>query len=97
MQKKASEAAIELEMFEEKRVSRVPCEFVSWSECRNRFVIDYPAVECELRCETCGWNPRVMKERIERRFKHELCRKDLHQMQGPDCVAAHAEGQMDAS
>lgn len=91
------EDRIEHQLFEEKRVSMAPCGFLSWNEAAMRFVPDYPAVECELRCETCGWNPRVQKERIERRFgEHESGRSDLHQVQGPHRMAADAEGKVDA-
>lgn len=61
----------EYALFLEKRASFTPCGFLIWDDARNRYRMDYPNVECELLCKTCGWNPTVMAERIRRRFGNE--------------------------
>lgn len=50
---------------------RAPCMFIRWDERKQTDVEVYPAVTCEYQCNSCGWNPEVAAERIERR-KNEL-------------------------
>ncbi len=58
--------ADEIKLMDEKRVSGAPCATVEYSKTKKSYVWTYPAVECELVCETCGWNPEVREERLKK-------------------------------
>lgn len=65
MTARTKQADIEFRLNEEKRVSRAPCG--SKTTERGEEYTVFPAVDCDLRCEKCGWNPAVRRARIERR------------------------------
>ncbi len=56
----------EFMLSEEKRVSRALCTKVEYSSKNGRTVKSYtfPAVDCELDCDHCGWNPVVREVRL---------------------------------
>jgi hypothetical protein len=66
MQTRAKQVDIEYALSEEKRVSNAPCgcQVQNGGEEYQEF----PAVDCDLECEKCGWNPAVRRARIERRL-----------------------------
>ena len=69
MMSKAASDVLDEQLQNEKRFIWAPCGFVEWDKDRNRFAMTYPAVDCDLQCETCGWNPFVRKARIKRLMK----------------------------
>lgn len=62
---RAKQVDIEFRLNEEKRVSRAPCGGTVTEDGEEYEV--FPAVDCDLECEKCGWNPAVRQARIERR------------------------------
>jgi hypothetical protein len=48
----------------EKQKINAPCSFMVWSETQQRDIKVYPAVDCDLKCDKCGWNPEVAGRRL---------------------------------
>lgn len=46
----------------------VPCRYTQWNESKQKDTECCPAVNCELRCSSCGWNPEVKERRLKRRL-----------------------------
>lgn len=42
-----------------------PCLFVEWNKAKNRWEPCAPAVDCDFKCESCGWNEAEKKRRME--------------------------------
>lgn len=47
---------------------RAPCMFICWDDRKHKDVEAYPAVSCTYDCDSCGWNPEVKEERLEKIF-----------------------------
>lgn len=47
---------------------RVPCRCAGRNGAGRKSGEHYPAVNCEFRCEECGWNPEVKERRLRRMF-----------------------------
>ena len=43
---------------------RRPCLFPWHSDVSGRDVLSTPSVDCDRKCEHCGWNPAEMDRRI---------------------------------
>ena len=49
-----------------KRTILAPCVYKAKNDLTNKIQDFYPAVNCDYRCDCCGWNPEVAKARVER-------------------------------
>lgn len=47
---------------------RAPCRCPDRKRAWRKEADRYPAVNCEFRCEECGWNPEVKERRLRRMF-----------------------------
>ena len=43
-----------------------PCIYMEWNEILEKDRPRKPAVDCNLECDHCGWNPEVAKKRIKK-------------------------------
>ena len=43
-----------------------PCVYMAWNEILEKDKPRKPAVDCNLDCDHCGWNPEVAKKRIQK-------------------------------
>lgn len=49
----------------QKRLVHPPCT-TTVINAAGKEVTEYPAVLCNFECDTCGWNPAVKKQRVDR-------------------------------
>ena len=49
----------------QKRLVRPPCT-TTFINAAGKEATEYPAVLCSFECDTCGWNPEVKKQRVDR-------------------------------
>ncbi len=55
-----------------------PCSYMGWNEALLRDEKFWPAVDCEYKCDSCGWNPIVAsrrKEKIRKEIRRRKVRK----------------------
>ena len=41
-----------------------PCVYMEWNEILEKDRPRKPAVDCNLDCDHCGWNPEIAQKRI---------------------------------
>ena len=41
-----------------------PCVYMEWDEILEKYRPRKPAVDCNLDCDHCGWNPEIAQKRI---------------------------------
>ena len=51
----------------------IPCAYINWNERLGKDESRRPAVDCDLDCKHCGWNPEVAKKRIEKTMTEHRC------------------------
>lgn len=56
----------------------LPCTCYEWNEVLRKNKLHRPAVDCEMDCAQCGWNPSIAKERV-RKMKKEYHDKSIFQ------------------
>ena len=52
-----------------RKLKEAPCGFEGTNSITKNTEIYYPPINCEFKCDQCGWNPAVAKRRIEKAAK----------------------------
>lgn len=58
----------------QKVLKRAPCGHMEATP-GGKEVMVFPAVDCDLKCETCGWNPVISFQRKEK-IRAELAKRE---------------------
>ena len=62
------------ELKKNKFLKKAPCGRLVKNETSGKMEMFFPPVDCELKCDTCGWNPVVAVRRKEK-LREELAKR----------------------